>query len=99
MKLLNMKFDAVYVVRADGSVVRLDAKVSNNKLVFKNKGLGKYIISYKSTDTNKGESNNNNTKPIEDEKKKTNYIFYIIGGVSVLSLGGAIFYVTKKNKY
>ncbi len=95
----NKKFDAVYVVRADGSVVRLDAKVSNNKLVFKNKGLGKYIISYKSTDTNKGESNNNNTKPIEDEKKKTNYIFYIIGGVSVLSLGGAIFYVTKKNKY
>ena len=83
----NKKFDAIYSVELDGSIVKLDSKINeNNEVIFENDGLGKYIISYKSDSTTKD--------------AKINYIPYILGIVITLFLSGIVYFVViMKPKY
>ena len=96
----NKKFDGIYVVREDGSVVKLDSKVNNGEVEFEDEGLGKYIVSYKSEDSNTNiNTNSNDTKPEEKKEsgeKSINYIPYVIGGVAILLVGGVIYFVVRK---
>ena len=94
----NKEFDAVYVVRDDGSVVKLDSKVTNNEVEFEDSGLGKYIIAYKTDSEEKPNTNSNNTNIIEnkDAESSVNYLPYIIGGVAILLVGGVIYFVVRK---
>lgn len=88
----DKEFEAVYVVRNDGSVVKLDSTIENGELVFKSEGLGKYLISYKSE-----ESDDKNTDNIDKtDEKKTNYLPYVIGGTIVVAGAGAVCLVAKK---
>jgi len=98
----NKEFDAIYVVRDDGSVVKLDSKVTNNEVEFEDSGLGKYIIAYKTDSEEKPNTNtnSNNTNVIEnkDTENSVNYLPYIIGGVAILLVGGVIYFVVRKKK-
>jgi len=96
----NKEFDAIYVVRDDGSVVKLDSKVTNNEVEFEDSGLGKYIIAYKTDSEEKPNTNSNNTNIIEnkDAESSVNYLPYIIGGVAILLVGGVIYFVVRKKK-
>lgn len=88
----DKEFEAVYVVRNDGSVVKLDSTIENGELVFKSEGLGKYLISYKSE-----ESDDKDTDNIDKtDEKKTNYLPYVIGGTIVVAGAGAVCLVAKK---
>lgn len=93
------KFHALYVIREDGSVIELDVKVEDNEIVFEDKGLGKYIISYVSNQEEKPSTNQNTPKPVEtnDNKEKTvNYIPYVLGGTAIVLVGGVIYFIKKK---
>ena len=96
----NKTFDAIYVVREDGSVVKLNAKVIGNEVVFTNKGLGKYIISYKPTipdsaDSDKNEDDNDDTS----ESQNSNIIVYVIGAAAiVIAVGTGVVIIKKNNK-
>ncbi len=92
----NKKFDGIYVVKENGSVVKLDAKVNNGEAVFENKGLGKYIVSYKSEDSNKVSNTNSNDSQLKEAGKSFNYIPYAIGGVAILLVGVIISFVVRK---
>jgi len=94
----NKEFDAIYVVRDDGSVVKLNSKVTNNEVEFEDSGLGKYIIAYKTDSEEKPNTNSNNTNIIEnkDAESSVNYLPYIIGGVAILLVGGVIYFVVRK---
>ena len=88
----NKEFDAIYAIREDGSIIKLDSKVnSNNEVVFEDNGLGKYMISYKSAASNDEEKE-------DDLKEKVNYIPYILGGITVLLAGGVICTIMIKKK-
>ena len=84
----NKEFDAIYVVRDDGSTVKLNARVTNNELVFEDSGLGKYIVAYKSSTEEKTNTN--------QEEKSVNYIPYIVGGLTILLVGGVIYFIIRK---
>ncbi len=94
----NKTFNAIYVVREDGSVVKVESKVNkDNEVTFENQGLGKYIVSYKSTVSNEGESSNTLKQEVSKESK-SNYILFVIGAVSVLFIGaGGYFVIKRKN--
>ncbi len=96
----NKKFDAIYVVREDGSVVKLDSKVNNNEVTFEDSGLGKYIISYKTDASDKEEKPNTNDdtklEEKETEEKSVNYIPFIVGGGVILLIGGVMHLVVRK---
>ncbi len=95
----NKIFDAIYAIREDGSVVKLNCKVTGNEVVFTNKGLGKYIVSYKSADSNK-EKDNHHLKQEDSKEKKINYLLLAISSVSALLVGGtSYFIIRKKNNY
>ena len=71
----------------------------NNEIVFECKGLGKYIISYKSTvldsELNKVEDNNT-LEPEDTVEKKSNIVVYtVLVGVAI-AMGGTIYFVIKK---
>lgn len=101
----NKKFVAIYKINEDGSVVKLNFDVNeNNEVVFKDKGLGKYIISY---DTNQPEKEdqveNDISKPSldnDDESSSTNifqdYLPYILGVFALFVVGGGIFFIVRK---
>ena len=96
----NKKFDAIYAIREDGSVVKLNYKVNeNNELVFEDKGLGKYIISYK-TELNDNSDNNDdkNNINVDEEPQKTNYILYVVIGSSLVILFGIGYFIKKSKK-
>lgn len=98
----NKKFNAIYVVRPDGSVVKLNCKVNkDNELIFTDKGLGKYIVSYKTVDSDKEEVNNNGSLESDVSKdKKSNYLFITVGAVSVLLIGGTSYFrIRRRNHY
>ncbi len=97
----NKKFDAIYVIRENGSVIKLDSKVNNSEVVFEDKGLGKYIVSYKSGDSNSNinvntNSNDTKLKDMKEKEESINYIPYIAGGVAILLVGGVICFVVRK---
>lgn len=100
----NKKFEAIYAVRTDGSVVKLDSTVENNEASFESTGLEKYIIAYESDTPNKDSNSNTNSNDVqrvdkEESKKNNNYLFYILGGVGILLVGIVIcVIVNKKNK-
>lgn len=100
----NKKFDAVYVVRDDGSVVKLNSKVINNEVIFEDSGLGTYIIAYKSDDEEKADTDTNIENPTDknETEEKFNYIPYVVGfyvvGFSILLVGGAIYIIVRKKK-
>ena len=95
----NKTFEALYVVRDDGSVVKLNIQKVDNKIVFTNTGLGKYIVSYKSL-TNDINDNNVEDNQISEEtsEKKTKNILLPIGVGLTLTIGGTLYFVRKKNK-
>ena len=88
----NKEFDAIYVVREDGSIVKLNSKVNqNNEVIFEDNGLGKYIVSYKSAVSD-------NEEEKDDLEKKVNYVPYILGGVAILLAGGVVGTIVIKKK-
>ncbi len=94
----NKKFDAIYVVRKDGSVVKLESKTSgNNEVVFEDNGLGRYIIAYKSEIPDQEENNSNISKPEEKNEKKTSYLPYIFVGGTILIIGIGYALIRRKN--
>ena len=91
----NKKFDAIYVIRPDGSVVKLNSQINeNNELVFEDNGLGTYIVSYKDENVNKEENIEN---MVEKENKKINIIPYIIGIITIIFISFIIYIMKKKN--
>lgn len=92
----NKKMEAIYVVRPDETVVKLNSKVENGTLIFEDTGLGKYIISYKSEHTDKKDDENISNKP--EEKKKNNYLYYAIGVVIIILCSSAIVLIIKKRR-
>ena len=98
----NKIFDAIYVLKDDGSVVKLNARIVNNEIIFENHGLGKYLVSYKSNnansnDTLKEEEKENNTVLTEEtNEKKTNYLLYAIATTFILLIGGTVIFIIKK---
>lgn len=95
----NKTFEAIYVIREDGSVVKLNSRRVNNEIIFENNGLGKYLVSYKSyeSDSDDTNKNNNDTPKVEETvEKKSNYFVYLVATVSILTLGGTIYLVKKK---
>lgn len=96
----NKTFEAIYVIREDGSVVKLNSRRVNNEIIFENNGLGKYLVSYKSNESDSDDTNknNNDTPKVEETvEKKSNYFVYLVATVSILTLGGTI-YLVKKEK-
>ena len=96
----SKKFEAIYVVREDGSVVKLDSSFNeDNNLVFEDEGLGKYIVSYESKSLAKNEKTNSKENIKENKKaSQKNYLPYILGGIGVLAIGGSYYYIAIKNK-
>ena len=69
------------------------------QIIFENNGLGKYLVSYKSyeSDSDDTNKNNNDTPKVEETvEKKSNYFVYLVATVSILTLGGTIYLVKKK---
>ena len=84
-------FEGVFVVRKDGSVVKLDSKVNEKgEVVFTDNGLGKYIISYKTEVVDIKDEDNLDEKKVKEEK--TNYMPYIVGGIIALLAGCTVLY-------
>ena len=97
----NKTFEAIYVIREDGSVVKLDSKVTENKIVFTSKGLGKYIVSYKSSSSNNDLNNDKKEEMKQNEntnEKKSKPILLIIVTSLVVFIGGTISFVFRKKK-
>lgn len=95
----NKTFDAVYIVRYDGSVVRLTSQLNGNVVTFKTNGLGKFIIAYKSDKKdNENQSTTSKVEENEGEQEKTNYLpFIIIGTIVVIIIGFGAFAIKKIN--
>ncbi len=96
----NKKFDGVYAVRIDGSVFKLDYKINdNNEVVFKENGLNRYIIAYKTKSDNDDSSIIDDDEDIDNNlEKNDNYTKYIFIGVfAILTIAG-VFFVIKKMK-
>jgi len=101
----NKKFDAIYVIREDGSIVKLASKINeNNELVFEDNGLGKYLVSYKSdvydleAEEDIEDSNIQKKEENEIEIKKANYLPYILGSLIILILCIIIYNIVQKNR-
>ncbi len=96
----NKKFEAIYAIRDDGSVVKLNYTINeNNEIEFKDNGLGKYIISYKTETTDNTNNNDKNDNNMEEEPtQKTNYILYIAIGASSVILFGIGYSINKSKK-
>lgn len=90
----NKKFEAIYVIRKDGSMKKIDAKVNEDEITFEETGLGTYLISYKS-DSSESEKNNivSNDKKVEKNK---NYIPYAIGVGSICIIGSIFVFMKKR---
>lgn len=100
----NKKFVAIYGINEDGSVVKLNFDVNeNNEVVFKDKGLGKYIISYDSGETEKEDQKDSDlSKPSleEEETSSTNvlqdYLPYVMIGFVIIVVAGGLFFIIRK---
>ncbi len=92
----NKTFEAIYVVRDDGSVVKLNSRVVGNEVIFTNQGLGKFIVAYKSTTPNQDNTDKSDIDTSSTEEKNSNVIIYAIGAAAIVIAGGAGYFIIKK---